>query len=440
MKKYIYIMLALVLAGIFASCSKDAPFDSADSKGYGQLLTASLDVSLGNTQGPRSLKHKGVRAAVPSVRDFTVDFFKDGNDVPEISYKYSEMPEIITLPVGDYKAVAHYGRNLPAAWDEPYYAGETMFTIVKDEITDQVKPIECVLSNVRVSIDFEQSLKDKMTAGATVTVKVGKGDNDPEAGSLVFTADDVEQGNSGYFAYVDGSTTLAATFSGIVDGSQSVMSKSYTNVKPGMHYMISFKLRDAANEEPGFVTPGGDGFVNVDSSIEEENMNRDVDSGESGIPDDNRPQEGNPEPEIPDTPENPDAPAPAITVDAPYQMNVEQELQDAPVVIRVHSSADAGIQSFKVEIDSEKLDANELESVGLSRYLDLIEPGQYEAGLTDLGFPVKEKVKGQHDVELTISSDFTALLGLLGTSYHHFILTVQDANGVTVSTLKLNVK
>lgn len=447
MKKYIYIMLAVVLAGIFASCSKDAPFDSADARGYGQLLTASLDVSLGNTQGPRSLRHKGVRAAVPSVRDFTVEFYLDGSDTPEVSYKYSDMPEIITLPVGNYRAVASYGSNSPAAWDEPYYAGETTFEIIADEITDKVDPIECSLSNVRVSIDFEQSLRDKMAAGASVTVKVGKGDNDPEAGILVFTTDDIEQDRSGFFAYADGSTTLAATFNGIVDGSQSVMTKSYTNVKPGMHYMITFKLRDAANEDPGFINPGGDGFVNVDSSIEEENMNRDVDSSEDGINDDMRPQEGEPTPDQPggDEPSDPASPAPEITVESPATLDGVNELEVVekdgenvsayPIVLKIFSHADAGITTFKVKIDSNTLTPSELESVNLTDELDLVNPGKYAPDLINLGFEVN--VGGKKEVTLEITK-FVPLLCVLGEGTHNFIITVGDANGTTTRTLKLH--
>lgn len=440
MKKYIYLMLSVVLAGIFAGCSKDDPFDPTSDSATGRLLTSSLDVSLKNDYGPRSLKNRAVRAAAPDVNDFTVEFYLDGRQEAVASYLYSKMPEIVTLPVGHYTAKAFYGDNPVAAWESPYYEGTTSFDIVADEITENVEPIVCNFANIRVSIYFDDMLRKSMGPDCKVSVKVG------ESGELDFTLDD-EYVRSGYFAYVEGSNTLAAVFSGTVDGVFSTESKTDITVQKGKHYQITFRMYDAGEEDPGFIVPGQDSgkIIVIESDVVSENIDGSVDSGEGTIEDDMRPQEGdidNPgkDDPKPDDPVDPSNPKPQVTVDAPYSMDVEQDLRDDPVIIHVHSSAEGGIQAFKVEIDSEKLDANELETVGLNRYLDLINPGQYEEGLTDLGFPVKNSVKGQSDVDLTISSDFTYLLGILGTSYHHFILTVTDANGTTVSTLKLNVK
>lgn len=433
MKKYIYLMLSVVLAGVFASCSKDNPFDYEDESTTGTLLTSALDVSLRNDYGPRSLKDRKVRAKAPDVNDFTVEFYRENAEVATATYKYSKMPEIVTLPVGNYTAKAFYGENADAAWDAPYYEGSTTFKIEADKITDEVEPIECIFANVRVSVFFDETLKQSMAADCKVTVKVGK------SGELDFTVAD-ENERSGYFKYVEGSNTLAAVFTGTVDGVMTTESKTEISVEKGKHYQIKFKFHDAGEEDPGSIGPGNgsDNFVDINTEIESEDMNADVDSGETIIPDDKRPQEG--EDPKPDDPVNPDSPKPSITVDAPYQMNVEQEILDDPVTIRVHSEAEGGITLFKVEIDSQALNANELEGVGLNRYLDLIEPGEYEEGITTCGFPVKDDVKGQHDVDLTISSQFMGLLKILGTSYHNFILTVGDANGTTVSTLKFNVK
>lgn len=54
--------------------------------------------------------------------------------------------------------------------------------------------------------------------------------------------------------------------------------------------------------------------------------------------------------------------------------------------------------------------------------------------LTGLGLPVN--VAGQKDVEFDISG-FLFLMGALGECEHHFVLTVTDANGTTVKTLKI---
>ena len=431
-------MLSVVIASLMASCSKDDPFGNDYDKRTGRLLTSALDVSLQNEYAPRSLRPHQARAKAPSVLDFTVAFFLDGKEEPVATYSYRELPEIITLPVGSYTAKAFYGDNASAKWENPYYEGSTTFQIKEDQITDKVDPIRCSLSNVRVSIFFDQALKDVMDADCKVTVKVG------ESGSLDFTLDD-EGSRSGYFAYVEDSHTLAAVFSGTVDGGYSTETKHYNNVKPGNHYQITFKLHSASDEDPGaIVPPSQGGLVDIDAEVSDTDMNADVDPGETVIPDTDRPKEEDPTPENPGKddpiPDVPGKAAPAINVKAPYAMNVEQDLQDDPIVITVHSDAPAGIKTFKVRIDSEKLTPQELEGVHLNQNLDLVNPGQYAEGLTTLGFPIEGDVVGQHDIELTISAEFVGLLRILGESYHHFILTVGDDNGTTVSTLKINVK
>lgn len=436
MKKYIYLMLSVVLAGVFGACSKDDPFDVGNtSNKEGYFMKSALDVTLG-TEGPRSLKNSNVRAVAPSVNDFKVEFINPATDEAVVTYeRYAAMPEIVTLPVGEYYVRASYGDNPAAAFDAPYYAGQSgQFAIWEDKFTDDVEEIVCKIANVRVSVVFEESLRKAMSKDSKVTVKVG------DVGSLDFTVADVDAGRSGYFAYVKGSNSLAATFSGVVDGGNVVETKDYSNVEPGNHYSIIFRLHDASQGAPGNIQ--GDDIIIVDATVTTEDMSRDVDDQENVVEDDMRPAEGEPTPDDPgtDEPGDPDAAKPTITADAPYVMNQDQEIQEAEVVMHVHSAAEGGIQSFKVEIDSQALDENELSGVGLNRFLDLIEPGEYEEGLKDLGFPVKDEVKGRSDVTLSISADFMTLLKLLGTSYHHFILSVTDANGQTVSTLKFVVK
>ena len=108
-------------------------------------------------------------------------------------------------------------------------------------------------------------------------------------------------------------------------------------------------------------------------------------------------------------------------------------------VVEIEINSETGITEFKVVIDSDTLDADELDSVGLQPELDLINPGEFEAGLKDCGFPVKDQVDGQTHVSFSIT-DFIPMLGALGAGQHKFILKVTDANGQTVKTLTLVTK
>lgn len=288
MKRYISIFAALAFVLLFAACSKEDPFpgpDGGDGK-MGQVLKSSLTPALGNEEGFATFGRPGTRAEAPAADDFTVDFIKDGEETPYVSYIYSEMPEIVSLPVGVFRAVAHYGNNSAAAWEEPYFKGETKFNVVADKITEDVEPIVATLSNVRVSITFAPSLKANMSSDAKVTVKVG------EVGSLDFTAAD--EGRSAYFAYVENSCSLTATFSGEVEGYPVVESKVYDTVAPGSHYSITFRLHDVGEDETG----SADANITVDASVEIVDMNITLDGSEEDeiLEDDLRPVEGNPNP------------------------------------------------------------------------------------------------------------------------------------------------
>lgn len=428
MKKYINILLSALFLTLMGACSKETPFDNEENQSYGMLRTSALDVSLNSEYGPRSVKNRNVRAAAPNVNDFYVEFFKDGNTEPEAAYKYSDMPEIVTLPVGNYVARASHGLNQDAAWDEPYYMGESSsFEIVADEITDVVSPVVCKFANVRVSIDFDPKLKAAMGPDCKVNVVVG------EKGSLDFTVNDVER--SGYFAFVPNSTTLAAHFTGTVDGAPASETKAYKDVQPGTHYRITFRLHDAGEEDPGSI--GGDDIVIVDASLTKEDMNSSVDSGETVITDDMRPKEE--ETQKPDDPTPPvqDGDGPSITAKAPIDIDGNNKLEAGmDVVLNIHS--DSGIKKFTVQIDSNILTPGELAQVGLPATLDLVNPDpDYASVLDDLGFPTY--VGDKTDVEFDMSEFVPVIIAVSGgqKGVHKFILTVSDASGTTVKTLNL---
>lgn len=437
-------MLSVVLASLFGACSKDNPFDNDASSATGGLLTAALDVSLNSEFGPRSVKNRKVRAAVPDINDFKVAFYQKGAEDPTVTYDYDKMPEIVTLPVGDYMAVAFYGENPVAGWDSPYYEGKSKeFTIEEDQITDKVDPIVCKIANVRVSVEFTDELRKVLGSNCEVEVVVG------DAGSLTFSLADVEAGRSGYFRYINDSQTLAATFRGDVDGAYTEETKTSDKVAPGYYYAITFSLHDAGEEDPGFIQPGDDSFIKVDATVTTEDIEWNGESGESVIEDDMRPQENPSKPDDPVGPEQPgdEGNGPKITAKEPYkfgQVNdiiVEDGESKYDVVLNIHSDAPGGIEEFVVTIKSNILTPDVLRDVSLSDVIDLVNPGDMEDALrNDLHFPVGSQVKGQQDVTFDITTFMPILIavssGQEGT--HQFVLRVKDANGVTEKTLILH--
>ena len=452
MKKFKYIYLISALAVGVASCSTEAPFSEDKLDGEGRLLTSAIAVEL-------KTEENLVRAASvePDVNDFTVDFLNAENPGdPVRSFRYGDMPEVVTLPVGDYIARAYYGGEYgssesTAAFSAPYFKGESArFSIVENKITDNIGTVECSLANVKVTILFDEKLVDVMDANSTVTVRVG------EKGSLSFTKDTEE---SGYFHYDEGSNTISAEFSGVVDGDNTTESKSYNNVQPGNHYRITFKLHSIDPNEPGEITPGKPGEeIKIDATVKLEDL-----TGEGGIDvnpsdediymkDDRYPNEGDPDPG-PDNPDNPDNPGEGPTV-TPYRpegadgtvmvdLDKVNNADGLICALRIESNTEGGFTGFTVDIVSEQLTASELEVIGLAQHLDLAEtPENLKEALTDLGFPVD--VKGMKSVEFDITG-FMPMLAGLGTGedpfvIHTFVLNITDANGTTKKELKIKVE
>lgn len=438
MKKYIYLMVSVVLASLLGACSKDEPFASGSDTATGKLSTAALKVALVDNAAPRSLKARNVRGVPPSVEDFTVNIYKKNAETPIETFKYKDMPEIITLPVGDYTVTASYGENLVAAWDNPYYEGSGEFTIKKDEITDEVTEILCKIVNVRVSIILDESLRNVVSSDSKVAVKVG------QDGTLDFTIPRIDAAESGYFRYDKGSHTLAATFTGIVDGAPATESKTDIDVEPGKHYILTFRLHDASEDGPGSIVGSQDGLIIVDATVSTENISGNVDYEEETKEDNLRPTEGptgGNTPEQPEQPENPSGQAPTVTAQLPVVLGEPYDIgknPDVALVIMAHSDAEGGFTKFTLDMTIEGAD---LEEVGLSPHMDLANASDRETieGIIESVTQQKPdlEVIGKKDFKLDISA-FIALLSVFEGN-HSFKVTVSDANGTTVKTLMLKV-
>ncbi len=416
---------------MLTGCANEAPFVEPSSEQItGQLITRSIALKLGNTEGIDI----STRAEVPSADDFKVVISRktktrDGGG--SVEYKYSEMPEVLTLPVGDYKVYAHHGDNKPSAWDEPYYYGESEFGIDANKITDDVDPIVAKLSNIRVTIVFHPSLLGSMSDDSKVEVRVGN------QGVMTFKP---TESRSAYFKYVDSSQTLAATFTGIVDGSEVVETHTHDQVAPGNHYRLTFRMHGIDDDKPGTIT----GTVSVDATVEQIDMNHKIDGeGEEYLNPDERPvQGGQDEP----TPPVGDKTAPQIEAIASTEeayadfdiidlSKVNEVTDHLSCAWKVTSEAEGGFTGFTVDIKSDTLTPEELDGVGVAEHLDLIEPGEFEAALKGLGFPTC--IGGLSEAEFDITG-FLSLMTILGEANHEFKMTVTDANGTSVFYLRLH--
>lgn len=411
-----------------AGCDKETQFRM--NPGEGQLNCESLSVDYIN---------RGKTRADVKVGDFTVNFVNTTTNEVARSFKYSEMPEIVALPVGSYRAEAEYGDNPIAEWEDPYYTGNTTFGIEEGKITDDIAPIECTLSNIKVKVNVNDLGLGILEDDIRVIVSAG------EEGELVYNASTNDK--AGYFRFVEGSHTIVAEFIGTVDGVEVDQTVSYDDVVEGRSYNLNFEINRPDNMDPGSIVITDSG-ITLDATITIVDETHEVDPNEPDddiLKDDMRPVEGGSE-----TGEEPgDDPAgkgPEIIpygfeLGVPYHITAEKitdeegnEQYVTPVKFTVTS--ETGFTEFKINIDSTTLTPDELNGAGLGADLDLINPGEFEEGLSGLGFPVKDEVDGQTECNFDISG-FIPLLNILGSGTHKFNLTVSDSNGTTKGTVWL---
>lgn len=403
------------------SCGKEAPFNVEPVSGEGQILKSALNVDLRDGElGQTTVR--STRADI-SYDDFKVIFTKEGAASPSSTYRYGEMPEIVSLEQGVYVAKATYGENLDAEWDNPYYVGQSdAFSIRAGEITDNIGEIVCRLENIKVSINFAPILTQQMSESSFVEVKVvSDGQN---AKGLRFTKFEENRGISGYFRYEEG-VSLVATFSGMVEGLKVSETKSIPVVDKGNHYKITFKLHNQAGENQGDV----DSDMKVDASVTVTNVERNVDLEDDEILDDSeRPSEGEP-----DEPTPPVTEGPSVIAENPIDLDKVNNVSASSHVV-LNIASETGITEFKVNIISEDL-------AGLvPEVLDLVNPGDNLNLLQSLGLlqDGKTSVQGDKDVKFDVSGFMVMLCGLGEGKDHTFKLTVGDSSGTVVKELRLH--
>lgn len=428
MKKLIYIIMCTAVLFMSQSCSKEAPF-SGEEETMGQVLTSDLLLEFIN----EDLQSRA--GTEVNLADFTVAFRKNTEQTPYVTYKYSEMPEVVSLPAGLYRVEAYYGEEVSAEWEAPYYFGELAdpLTITAKKITAIEKPVKCKLANVKVSVEFNDELKQLMSADSKVDVTVGAN------AMLSFTKNESRNG------FFKAANTMIADFLGNINGQEAKSNKRYNDVKPGTHYHIMFVYKAAEIVGDGKIDSAGGIKVNAQVTVTDvnEGTNITVDDGDESLEDD-RNKGGD---DDDDNPENPDDPTPPA--DGPVIDGGKIALSDGdatgtlkPVVVSdgmecvIKIKSETGITQFTADIVSDVLTPDALVDVGLSEHLDLCAPGEYLEALTGFGLLKSETMLNEKDADFTLT-DFLPMLSALGEGTHCFVLTVGDESGTSVKTLTL---
>lgn len=167
----------------------------------------------------------------------------------------------ISLRAGHYTVRASHGQNVEAAFNSPYYAGETEVDIVIGQTA--TASIECALANVKVSVKVSDVVKEKFSS-YSVTVSNGAAD-----GSLTFGAGNLE--NSGFFRCpADGILDYVVNITN-TDGDSFTIEQSINGVKPRDHYIINLDVN------PDVTTSAAAALrITVDNTVNEQDHDMDL--------------------------------------------------------------------------------------------------------------------------------------------------------------------
>lgn len=421
----------MVVLFTFSAChSEKMETGTTDVTGQLSLASMKMEVDLKvDTVYPQS------RAGV-DVSNFLLTIKNSQGEQVE-QYTYSEMPEIISLPVGTYTVVASSAEAATNGFDVPFYTGSTeQFTIKENELTE-VSALTCRLANVMISVEYDEELRKLMGEDVvtTVTIKEKTQDMIIKEYSLDIPSSETRKA---YLIAPASVSPMDITLKGTIDGEFVTEVNRVDEVQAGQYNIIKYTLSpvdDGNNSVGGNLNIA----INIDSSMTSSDETVGVNPGEEpGI--DDFPTDGGEEPGDGDG----DGEG-GITSDisitgkdlggSPFDIDQTQTITGATTLI-VGIEAPAGIQNLKVTISSDNEDFG---SIGASfGTFDLANPGDKESMIAELGLPYGTAVKDKTELDFDISTFTSLLIPFDGT--HTFNIAVTDNQGKTESkSLVINV-
>ena len=420
----------MVVLFTFSAChSEKMETGATDVTGQLSLASMKMEVDLKvDTVYPQS------RAGV-DVSNFLLTIKNSQGEQVE-QYTYSEMPEIISLPVGTYTVVASSAEAATNGFDVPFYTGSTeQFTIKENELTE-VSALTCRLANVIISVEYDEELRKLMGEDVVTTVTIKEKTRDMiKEYSLDIPSSETRKA---YLIAPASVSPMDITLKGTIDGEFVTEVNRVDEVQAGQYNIIKYTLSpvdDGNNSEGGNLNIA----INIDSSMTSSDETVGVNPGEEpGI--DDFPTDGGEEPGDGDG----DGEG-GITSDisitgkdlggSPFDIDQTQTITGATTLI-VGIEVPAGIQNLKVTISSDNEDFG---SIGASfGTFDLANPGDKESMIAELGLPYGTAVKDKTELDFDISTFTSLLIPFDGT--HTFNIAVTDNQGKTESkSLVINV-
>ena len=221
MKKYVYLTL---LASLLLSCAKEAATEGEGSISLKVEIPAETKAAMDSEE----------LLQLSSVKIYYADFSGLVR-----SYTFSQMPQTIYLPTGEYRVDVLAGEAVKAnpilaSWEQKSYKGSKPFTIAANQ--NENVTVAAKVCNAVSRVTFNPSVAENFKEGYSFSVSI----DGVEASSLVYDAS--RSGSEGYFL-INGlmDPALKWTFSGTLakDGSAFEKSGVIAAVEAGKAYSVN---------------------------------------------------------------------------------------------------------------------------------------------------------------------------------------------------------
>ncbi|MBD5270655.1 MAG: DUF4493 domain-containing protein [Bacteroides sp.] len=438
--KFKIFSLSLTLAAMAAlsSCGDDwqPDGDSRFAAGTGGAYSGTIDVDVAS----EPTKAQGRAEADTDCSSFIVSITAKGSD--EIvkfdgelcSWSYSKMPEIITLPVGNYTLHVKSHEPEAVAWSTPYFEGQTDFTVVNNKVVN-IGKVHCSFRSLKIGVIFDEDFLEMMDAdNSSVTISAGSAGT-----SAVWTPSETR---CAYFYLTENNPTVVAYFSGVIDGQTYTAGKTITDAVTGDYYTFTFSLNQGNAEPPeefgsGVIPESG---ISIDVDMVREEIGNQLKPGLDINGDDEKHPNAEEWPEEPVKPVDPVDPTPPSDdesgVDPQYIGINENDINDidpeadlsepetlTPYIVKFQT--ESPITGMTVQINSPFLTEEFLGEVGLSTFLNLGEPGDLAGALNGFGLCTGNDVIGKTSLDFVL----TTLIPMLNAYHpksdeHEFVVTV----------------
>jgi hypothetical protein len=221
--KYKSLLFLILLLGVL-SCKKDESF-TGTTKG---TLKLNIGLFLSVNEIENSLK------STNGVDNFVVTIYSSLGIEVQTFPRAADMPDEIELEPGQYYAAAHSNNDLPAAFNNPYYYGESqLFSIIPGG--QETVSLNCEMANTMISIVYSDQVKANYTDYQT-TVSTS-------AGSLLF---DRNESRAAYFRPLPMNILVELTWQKEDETySTKTLSGIIPNPQPKRHYEIHIDASSA---------------------------------------------------------------------------------------------------------------------------------------------------------------------------------------------------